>query len=315
MNAFVTDYIQNPDIEKEILGTHYAEQEGRGCTVFLAWNDEIDAAWLDRFPGLKAIIRYGAGYDKIDTSEAARRGIIVCNTPDYGTDEVSDTALAMVLNISRGISSYNLAARGYHDTWQLNTDKRIRRHSELKLGIIGAGRIGGSLILKANACKLRTLFYDPYKPRGHEKMLNCRRVDSQGELLAEADILSVNCPLTDETRGMVNENFIARMKAGASLVNTARGGILVDIDVLYGPMKSGHIAHAGLDVLPDEPPKPSKLIDAWRAGEGWLAGRLMINPHTAYYSQEAYIEMRRKAALNALRVINGERPFNIVNGL
>lgn len=311
----MTDYIQNPDIEKEILGRFYSEIKSSGCTVFLAWNDEIDAAWLDRFPKLEAIIRYGVGYDKIDISEAARRGIIVCNTPDYGTDEVSDTALAMVLNISRGISSYNLAARGYHDSWQLNTDKRIRRHSELKLGVIGAGRIGGSLILKANACKLRTFFYDPYKPRGHEKMLNSLRYDNQDELLADADILSINCPLTDETRGMIDETFIAKMKAGASLVNTARGGILADIDLLYGPMKSGHLAHAGLDVLPDEPPGKSKLIDAWRGGEDWLAGRLMINPHTGYYSQEAYIEMRQKTALNALRVIEGKRPFNIVNGL
>jgi D-3-phosphoglycerate dehydrogenase len=115
------------------------------------------------------------------------------------------------------------------------------------------------------------------------------------ELLAEADIITLHCPLTDETAEMVDEQFLRLMKPGASLVNTARGKILKDLDCIEDALKSGHLTSVALDVLPDEPPRDHSLIRAWRDDENWLRGRLIINPHAAFYSERAFYEMRYKA--------------------
>ncbi|KAG2737523.1 hypothetical protein P692DRAFT_20761552, partial [Suillus brevipes Sb2] len=255
------------------------------------------------------------GYDAIDLEYAKSKNIFVCNTPDYGTEEVSDTAIAMIMNIARGITRYDYQCRAYTEGWQENTIKSIRRNSDYKVGIIGAGRIGGSILLKSKILRFQTYFYDPYVVRGHEKMLDTKRVESLEELLIECDIISVNCPLTNETSGMINDEFISKMKDGASLVNTARGGIISDVDIFYKPLKSGKLSNVALDVIPQEPPKESPMISAWRAKEEWLDGRFILNPHTAYYSDKAYLEMRNKAAYNAKRILEGEMPYNIVNGL
>lgn len=263
------------------------------------------------------MVRYGVGYDVFqDLDYIKQKGIYASNTPDYGTDEVSDTAIAMIMNIARGISRYDYQCREYEDgSWQTNTLKYIKRTSDYKLGVIGAGRIGGSVLLKANALRFQTHFYDPYLSSGTEKMLGAKRFDDQDELLATCDFISINAPLNSETNAMINEEFIAKMKPGSSIVNTARGGIVKDLDVFYEPLKSGHLNCVNLDVLPSEPPISGKLIDAWKAKEKWLDGRFMINPHSAFYSDKAYFEMRQKAALNVKRVLDGKKPINIVNGL
>jgi D-3-phosphoglycerate dehydrogenase len=157
--------------------------------------------------------------------------------------------------------------------------------------------------------------YDPYLPAGTEKMYGSKRVEGLDELLETCDIISINCPLNEETNAMVDEKFISKMKVGASLVNTARGAIVKDIDLFYDALKSNHLNCVSLDVLPIEPPKDGKLINAWKKREEWLDGRLMINPHSAFYSDKAQFEMRHKAALNAKRVLDGKKPINIVNGL
>jgi D-3-phosphoglycerate dehydrogenase len=169
--------------------------------------------------------------------------------------------------------------------------------------------------LKANALRFDTLFYDPYVVRGQEKMLNSRRVECLDELLSESDIVSINCPLSDETKGLVDSDFLAKMKQGSSFVNTARGAIVSDVDVFYEPLQSGHLSNVSLDVIPFEPPGNAKIIDAWRNREAWLDGRFILNPHTAYYSDRAYVEMRQKAALNAKRILDDLVPYNIVNGM
>lgn len=311
--VYITDYITNPDVEGKILGEELGERPNNKTEVLVVWHEHIDSEYIDRFPNLKGIVRYGVGFDNIDIDYARSKNIDVCNTPDYGTEEVSDTAMAMVLNITRGITRYDYLCRGYSDDWQENTIKTIKRTSEQKLGVIGAGRIGGSIILRANAQLFKTVFFDPYKPCGYEKMLGAERVNSLPELLAASDIISINAPLTDETRNLVNKGFVAKMKVGASLVNTARGQIIGDIDVFYEPLRDNHLNCVALDVLPEEPPKDSRLIRAWKSREKWLDGRLIINPHTAYYSEQALQEMRCKAATNAKRIIAGMMPLNIVN--
>ncbi|WP_320034348.1 C-terminal binding protein [Halarcobacter sp.] len=315
--VYITDKITNPDIEKEVLGDEISPELHEGIEVLLVWHKKITNEFIDSLPNLKAMVRYGVGYDVFqDLEYIKQKGIYASNTPDYGTEEVSDTAIAMIMNIARGITRYDYQCREYEDgSWQTNTLKYIKRNSDYKVGVIGAGRIGGSVILKANALRFQTYFYDPYLSSGTEKMLGAKRVDSLDELLKTCDIISINCPLNSDTNGMVNEEFISKMKKGASIVNTARGAIVKDLDVFYEPLKSGQLNCVNLDVLPSEPPKDGLMIDAWKAKEKWLDGRFLINPHSAFYSDKAYFEMRQKAALNVKRVLDGLKPINIVNGL
>ncbi len=315
--VYITDKITNPDIEKEILGDEISPELHEGIEVLLVWHKKITNEFIDSLPNLKAMVRYGVGYDVFqDLEYIKQKGIYASNTPDYGTEEVSDTAIAMIMNIARGITRYDYQCREYEDgSWQTNTLKYIKRNSDYKVGVIGAGRIGGSVVLKANALRFQTYFYDPYLSSGTEKMLGAKRVDNLDELLKTCDIISINCPLNSDTDGMVNEEFISKMKKGASIVNTARGAIVKDLDVFYEPLKSGQLNCVNLDVLPSEPPKDGLMIDAWRAKEKWLDGRFLINPHSAFYSDKAYFEMRQKAALNVKRVLEGKTPINIVNGL
>lgn len=313
--VYITDYIDNPSIEKDVLKEELSDIYNKDLEVVLVWHEHITKEYIDKLPNLKGIVRYGVGFDAIDLEYAKSKNIYVCNTPDYGTEEVSDTAIAMIMNIARGISRYDYQCRAYVDTWQENTIKSIKRNSDYKLGVIGAGRIGGSVITKANALRFQTFFYDPYVVRGHEKMLDANRVESLEELLAECDIISINCPLSNETSNIIDEAFIAKMKDGASLINTARGGIIKDVDVFYEPLKSGKLSNVALDVIPDEPAVSCLMIDAWKAKEEWLDGRFILNPHTAYYSDKAYFEMRNKAALNAKRILDDLIPYNIVNNM
>ena len=144
-------------------------------------------------------------------------------------------------------------------------------------------------------------------------MLNSIRLESLKEILNACDIISINCPLNSETKAMVDDEFISMMKDGASLVNTARGGIISNIDVFYKALKEDKMSNVSLDVLPEEPPKKSLLLDAWRGKAPWLDGRFIINPHTAYYSDKSFLEMRYKAASNILRMIEGKHPYNRVD--
>lgn len=308
----ITDYFDTPKEEREVLGDNVGMEIGKDTEVLLVWHSHINKEFIKGLPNLKGVQRYGVGYDTLDLDFLKSRGIICCNNPDYGTDEVADTAIAMIMNIARGVTKYNHAAKKYFDSWQENVNNAIKRNSETTVGIVGAGRIGGSVILKCNALKFDTVFYDPYKERGYEKMISSRRVDSLEELLDQSDIISLHTPLNGETKNLVDDIFISRMKKGASIVNTARGGLFSDLDILYDALKSNHISQIGIDVLEHEPPVSNKLINSWRNSEVWLEGRLIINPHTSYYSQSSYKELRVNAAKNAKRILNNEKPYNVL---
>ncbi|MFA4851398.1 MAG: NAD(P)-dependent oxidoreductase, partial [Bacteroidales bacterium] len=181
------------------------------------------------------------------------------------------------------------------------------------LGIIGLGRIGTAVAMRAKGFGVRVVFYDPYLSRGIEKSLGLERKDNLIELLAESDILSFHTPLTNETRNMADDNFFVALKPGTVMINTARGG-LIDLDALYRAMKKNKVRAAGLDVLSVEPPNAHcPLIKAWKLNAPWLQYRLQITPHCAFYSQGAFYEMRRKAALEIKRVFEGKAPLNCIN--
>ena len=314
MTVLITDYVKDASYEREVLGEKLCEEPTSDTEVLLVWHQKINDEYLREFPNLKGVVRYGVGYDAVDLDAIRDRNILFCNTPDYGTDEVSNTAVAMILNISRGVSRYDYQCREYPDfSWQENTISSLKRASKTVIGVYGAGRIGGSVCLKARALGFEVIFFDPFQDRGYEKLLGVKRAESEAELLASSDIVSLHVPLSESTRKMVNNGFIEMMKPGASLVNTARGELVADLDVLSRALRSSKLHCVSLDVLPDEPPSVEHdLIKAWRDREAWLDGRFIVNPHTAYYTAESYKEMRCKAAENALRILNDERPHNII---
>ena len=322
----ITDYITAPaDIEqaafpeagfcflKDWQESEENHQQWRDVEAILVWHLPLNGPAIDQLTNCKIVVRYGVGYDLIDAAALKAKGLVLCNTPDYGTEEVADTACAMILSIQRKVISYHHACRHYTIGWQEHILKPQQRTSEQALGLIGVGRIGTAVINRMKPFGYQILGYDPYQPSGHEKAVGYRRVHSLGELLSQSDIVTVHCPLTEETRHMINSDSLQMMKPGASLVNTARGQIIDDLDCIENALKSGRLGQVGLDCLPDEPPRPHPLLTAWRNDEVWLAGRLFINPHAAYYSESAWYEMRYKAAETARMYLIENRLRNAVS--
>ncbi len=266
-----------------------------GLFVFRNWLDATDIA---RFPRLKVVVRMGVGYDRLDRETLARRGVKVCNVPDYGTTEVADHAIALAVALRRGITLHHDLQRADPPApWAYVRHPILQRFGEQRFGILGLGRIGTAVALRAKALGFQVAFHDPYLPNGVDRALGIRRYRTKQELLANTDILSLHAPLTRTTRGIVGAEELRALPAGAVVVNTARGPML-DIEALYDAMKDGHIVGAGLDVIPDEPPVEPipRLLAAYRARESWLDGRLIITPHSAFYTPHAYDDIRIKSA-------------------
>ncbi|NQT89453.1 C-terminal binding protein [bacterium] len=308
----ITDHVVAPaDIERTAFPEaefHFLEDWRTGedaaalwrqMDAILVWHWAVDEATLGVLDQCKVVVRYGVGYDAIDLPALAARGIPLCNTPDYGTEEVCDTACAMILAIQRQLVAYDRLCRTFGEGWQEHALPAQQRTNCQTLGVIGVGRIGTAVVNRMKPFGYRILGYDPYVPSGHEKAIGYERVGSLDALLAESDIITIHCPLSNETLGMVDAEFLGKMKPGASLVNTARGRIIMGLGCLEAALRTERLAYVYLDVLPDEPPKPHSLLDAWRNDEPWLRGRLVINPHTAYFSQQGWHEMRFKAAETA----------------
>jgi len=270
---------------------------------------------MARFPNLKCIVRMGVGYDRIDRAAAAERNILVCNVPDYGTSEVADHAITLALALRRGVIHYHDTQRATPVApWRpLTTGGLVRRLGVQTFGIVGLGRIGTAAALRAKALGFRVMFYDPNLPNGAELAIGVARARTLEALLEETDVLSIHTPLTRETRGMIGDAELARLRPNAVLVNTARGPI-ADIDAVYEHLKSGHLAAAGLDVVPVEPPVEPipRLLAAYRAREPWLLGRLVVTPHAAYYSPEAEHDTRVKAAETIRAALLSNKPQNVI---
>jgi phosphoglycerate dehydrogenase-like enzyme len=269
---------------------------------------------IARFPRLRAIVRMGVGYDKIARPAAAARNILVCNVPDYGTTEVADHAIALVLALRRGVVLYHERQRQDPPApWGPVKGELIRRFGAQTFGIVGLGRIGTAVALRARAFGFRVMFYDPHLPNGAELALGIGRASTLEDLLRATDILSVHTPLTPETRGMLGHAQLSLLRRGAVVVNTARGPI-VDLDALLDLLRDGHIAAAGLDVLPVEPPiEPvPELLRAYRAREPWLDGRLVVTPHAAWFTPESEHDTRVKSAETMRAALVTNRPQNVI---
>ncbi|HVC62244.1 MAG TPA: C-terminal binding protein [Acetobacteraceae bacterium] len=275
---------------------------------------KVTAADLPRFPRLRAICRMGVGYDNLDRKAAAERQIMILNVPDYGTTEVADHAIALALAMRRGLLLHLEAQRKNPPApWRYILDPLVRRSGVQSFGIVGLGRIGTAVALRAKALGFRVVFYDPNLPNGVELGVGVGRAATLADLLHVADVLSVHAPLTPETRGMLGLAQLSLLPKGAVLVNTARGPI-VDVDAVATLLKSGHLAGVGLDVLPVEPPvEPEpELLRAYRAREPWTEGRLIITPHSAFHTPEAWNDIRVKSAETMRAALLGPKPQNVI---
>jgi D-3-phosphoglycerate dehydrogenase/C-terminal binding protein len=218
-----------------------------------------------------------------------------------------------MLSLTRGINLYNVRLQSKQQEWSYTLAAPLVRLRGQPFAIVGLGRIGTSTAVRAKALGLDVVFYDPYRPDGYDKALGIRRAESLDELLAQAFILSVHCPLTPETKHLINAQTISRMPRGSFLINTARGAV-VDTSAIPEAIMSGHLAGAGIDVLATEPPpETDPLILAWRNPDHPAHYRVIINPHAAFYCEQGLVDMRVKGA-HACRkaLLNGSIP-NVVN--
>ena len=274
----------------------------QGCSALLVQYAPVTDRVLAARPEVGLCSRIGAGYDTIDPPAAARHGVWVANSPDYGVGEVSTHALATRLSLLRHIAGYDREIRA--GQWHYSTAGRIPRASELTVGILGLGRIGKRFAHISRNLFKRVIAHDPYLIDG-DFPAYVERV-SQEDLFRQADAISIHCLLTDETRGMVDARLLGLMKQGSYLVNTARGAV-IDIGDLTEVLAQGRLAGVGLDVLPVEPVPPDHPLLA--------DPRVLLTPHAAFYSVQSEVELRRKAATNIVTWMRTGRPdYPVVTG-
>ncbi|WP_017665615.1 2-hydroxyacid dehydrogenase [Porphyrobacter sp. AAP82] len=262
--------------------------------------DRIDA---DLIAGagerLGLIASFGAGTEHIDLAAAAARKIIVTNTPGVFTDDTADLAMAGIIGVPRRIREGTALVRSGKWTGWAPSGLLGRKLAGKVLGIVGMGRIGQAVAHRARAFGLEIAYTNRKQlPEALERMLGARYVADVDALMAEADILTLHCPLTEETRHMVAARRIALMKPGSSIVNTARGE-LIDQEALIAALESGHLAGAGLDVYPDEPHVDPRLI---------AHPNVMTLPHIGSATAEGREESGHKVIANIRMWADGHRP-------
>jgi D-3-phosphoglycerate dehydrogenase / 2-oxoglutarate reductase len=256
----------------------------------------VPANLIDAMKHCRVISRVGTGLDAIDIPAATAHGIWVAYVPDYSVDEVSTHAIALLLSHARGIPRLIEAARA--GSWTNQSVVPLRRLRGQTLGILGFGRIGQMMAAKASGLGMEVQAHDPFLTPEQIAAAGARPVDWE-TLLRTSDYLSLHAPLTNNTQKVINAQTLALMKPSAVLINTARGG-LIDEEALDQALKTGRLAAAALDVLSVEPPPPDHPL--------FQNSRVMITPHSAWYSEDANHDVRVRASEEVVRVLRGERP-------
>ena len=275
----------------------------RDADAILVTYAKITADLIGQLTRCRAIGRFGIGVDNIDLDAASQAGIQVSFVPDYCLNEVSDHALALLLALARKVVHGNALVQA--GRWEMKALTPMSRLQGRVLGLVGFGRIPQALAPKAQAFGLKVITSDPFVSEDVTARLGVTRVDFE-ELLAGADYISVHAPLTPKTHHLFDAEAFQAMKPGAMLINTARGP-LIDEDALADALTAGRLAGAALDVVETEPlPADSPLLGR---------ANVILTPHTAFYSEEALVELQTKAAEDVARVLRGIAPLYPANRL
>jgi len=312
--VLVTEALPFFDKEKSIL-EKYADvklargvsvddicSEAKDVSVIMVGLAKINREVIYSAQKLKGIVRYGIGVDNIDLKAAAEKGVLVANVPDYCITTVAEHTFALLLALTRKIINADKFVRD--GSWGLTEELRGTELGGKVYGIIGLGRIGREVATRAKAFKMKVIAYDPYVTKDEVDELNVELVDLD-TLLRKSDFISIHAPLTEETRNMIGERELHMMKKTAYLINVARGHI-VDENMLYKALTSGWIAGAALDVFEKEPPDPNNpLVRA-------KLDNVVLTPHIAAYTEESFLKLEMSAVEEAIRILKGELPKNLV---
>ena len=291
--------IKYPDDPEFTLGRPDDETiaELEGAAAILAGGDNLSAGVLAGCPQLRVISRMGVGFDRVDIPVATERGIVVTITPTANHEAVAEQAMALLLAVAKSVVLCDKRQRA--GQWRHQAARPVRGRT---LGILGLGRIGRSMALRAIGMGMAVIATESYPNEEFVQQHNIELVDFDA-LLAQSDFLTIHCPLNDETKGMFNKEVFAKMKSGSVLINTARGGMVVE-SALYDALQSGHLFGAGLDVFEEEPTSPDNPL--------FTLENIVCSPHRAGDEAQAQYDMAIEAAQNIAMLYRGEWPHDAV---
>lgn len=303
---------EDPDLRAELeaaVGEVRYNERGRPLTAaelraavgdvdgLLAGLDEVDATVFAAAPRLRVVARYGVGTSNVDLRAAAARGVVVTSTPGANTEAVAELTIGFIFALARGLGCADRAVRA--GAWPMMRGGEVAGKT---VGLVGLGRIGISVARRAVALGCRVVAHDPYADAGHAARLGVHLATLE-EAVAAADFLSLHLPATPETRDLVDRNLLGRMRPGSHLINTARGELVVEEDLLSA-LERGHLAGAALDTLRDEPPPPGHPL--------LRRDDVLVTPHIGAHTAEAARAMGRLALRDLLAVLAGRPPHHPV---
>ena len=314
--VLITDYVwPNTNVEREVLeriGAEAIEADGpdeerlvelaADCDAILTCFAKVTDKVIRSAPNLQVVSRYGVGVDNISVDTATELGIPVTYVPDYCIEEVADHSMALMLTLARSVVNLNAGVRS--GGWDPSLGRPVHRFRGKVVGIVGYGRIGRAVAERARAFGFDIAVHDPYLTEDMFPAGQAPKFVSFDELLAVSDFVSVHTPLTTDTRHLIGEPELKKMKASAFLINTCRGPV-IDEYALAEALDDGELAGAGIDVLEGEPPPADHPIRSAR--------NAVITPHTAFYSEESLHELQSRTAQCAADVLCGKVPENIYN--
>lgn len=303
-----------PDIDVELIGEpgrseeHLIAMGQRADALMLSTRDPVSRRVCESIPRVKVIARYGVGLDNVDLQAAADNGIVITHYPQYCTSEVADHALAMVLTMNRRIAELNQDLHGGAWGTQGRQTARILRGPlnamfATTVGLVGLGRIGEAVAARLVPFGSRILVCDPYVDPDAIRRAGGAPATFD-ELLEESDIITLHCPLTPETRGLLGPEQFAKMKPTAAIVNTCRGPV-IDEAALVDFLTSHPQARAALDVTEVEPLAAESPL--------YHLPNVILTPHSAYFSEQSVQTVRDQTFLSAIAVLRGERPPTVAN--
>jgi phosphoglycerate dehydrogenase-like enzyme len=269
-----------------------------GISATLAGSEPYTARVLAAHRGLRAIARLGVGYDAVDVAAATEHGVVVTIAAGANQDAVAEHTFSLILGLAKDLAAARVGTRA--GGWPRRITRPVRGCT---LGLAGLGRIGKAVALRGNAFGMRVLAYDPV-PDTAFALAHQVTLVSLEQVLGESDFLSLHLPLTPASQHLINRHTLARMKPGAFLINTARGGLVCEEDLVEA-LRSGRLAGAGLDVFEQEPPPPGPLFEL---------DNVLLTPHTAGTDTRSLADMALSAAQSIAALRRGEWPaLKVVN--